>query len=120
MDWLDKVKACNPFDPENRKRVYMEVPIPDAELALRVMERSWRQLELDRLIEIAKLLQEIIDDGTGSPDGKKRVWPIRAAHWREAKRLLSDEWEPLTWRGGEALLERVAQTQRDEGGVSDE
>ena len=54
MNWLDKVKACNPFDPENRKRVYMEVPIPDAELALRVMERSWRQLELDRFIEIAE------------------------------------------------------------------
>ena len=57
--------------------------------ANRILWLSW---ELDRLIEIAKLLQEIIDDGTGSPDGKKRVWPIRAAHWREAKRLLSDEW----------------------------
>ena len=48
--------------------------------------------ELDRLIAIAELLAKIKEDGTGSVDGK-RVWPLRAAHWREASKLLSDEWE---------------------------
>ena len=47
---------------------------------------------IDRLIECAELLAKIKEDGTGSVDGK-RVWPLRTAYWREASKLLSDEWE---------------------------
>ena len=74
MGWLDELKEYS------RKATQRNHTLPTL---------SW--VEFDRLIAVAELLAKIKDDGTGSAGGMKRVWPLRAAHWREAGRLLSDE-----------------------------
>ena len=38
---------------------------------------------------IAQLLQLILEDATGSLDGKVRVWPIRASYYRTSRRALN-------------------------------
>ena len=54
MKWLDRVKACDPFDPENRRKVYAKLSGTEGDVVLKVMERSWRQLEVARFIAIAE------------------------------------------------------------------
>ena len=57
MKWLDRVKACDPFDPENRRKVYAKLSGTEGDVVLKVMERSWRQLEVARFLEIVNLCE---------------------------------------------------------------
>lgn len=51
----------------------------------------------DQRDRLQNLLQQVLDDATGDMENKKRVWPIRAALYREiAKELGKEPKEDMT------------------------
>lgn len=50
---------------------------------------EWKEVHLDNADELVAVLNSILDDATGDiKNPNKRLWPIRAENYREAKKLL--------------------------------